>query len=141
MSFEIPLVTSFDFIYWWEILCEDYIGIWQISKEQIWQILEEYFDKHRRSGSCSDNRTVEIFQRQELAPARVPMVLNIPGFWICLGYIGFWICLNMPEQFLNIPSYAWVFLNICNLLCFAFLHYCLLERVLLILTFTQNWRL
>ena len=43
-------------------------------------ILEEYFDENRRSGSCSDNPTVEIIQRQELAPARVPMVLNIPGF-------------------------------------------------------------
>ena len=59
MSFKIPLVGGFDLFIGENVL-------WRLYRN-LRTILEEHFGKHQRSGGCSDNPTLETFQRQEVA--------------------------------------------------------------------------
>ena len=40
------------------------------------------------------------------------LIVNIPGFWICLDYAGFWICLNSFWTCLNMPKCAKICVNV-----------------------------
>ena len=69
----------------------------------------------------------------------MPLVLNIPGFWICQGHTGSeyawiclimsdWICLDLSEYAAicsNMPKSAWM----AFVLYFPIVNSCLLERV------------
>ena len=66
----------------------------------------------------------------------MPLVLNLPGFWICQGHTGFWICMNIPEYaWLCLAEYAGICVNMPNsawmvfVLCFPIVTHCLLEGV------------
>ena len=71
----------------------------------------------------------------------MPLVLNIPGCWICLWfricqvYTGFWICLNNSCICLKISDCAWIYMILHKSVRSAFLLHnfivilCLLELV------------
>ena len=41
----------------------------------------------------------------------MPLVFNIPWFWICQGHTGSRICLNNSWIYLNMSNYLWICLN------------------------------
>ena len=54
------------------------------------------------------------------------LILNIPWFWICLGYTRFWICLNNFWTCLNMPEYVEICVNVPKSawMAFGFLSHC-----------------
>ena len=51
------------------------------------------------------------------------LILNIQGFWICLGFTRFWIWPNNFWTCLNILKYVWMCLNLFAV-CFCFTSSC-----------------